>query len=567
MLHIPDDDASAGRQLTITADNWFAALNDGLKRCNSGPVGNISCMPTDDGSVEVRDYVSGKVFYLHPVSSDDPHSGPVTHIEIFGESDQEANDGAVSYRERLVYVPAGMSVTASEEIARDILTANMKPVPDEQLVVAVHVYDHRFNQRPVRPAVVSMAWQQWNPDEIIVDYPLSGNDTEDTGLAATYMLTQDHEAISSVENPVAGEPKDTVTDTSMSGGPSGEALARNRQSNCGKTQESKVTLLSVSQSSAVPQKESVPPREGERKTLPAVASVDGGVMWAFEELQQMYAIKEHDAAAAFIRDMLLQVIPSEACAVMLNTPGKDELYLAAEHGFSDLSAEKIRIPFVGGIVEAALRLGAVLNVEDPEDERFNAEVDLQGNFPVGNVLVAPVAFEGHTFGVIELFNREVEAPFSEEDSNVISYVAGAFAEFICNSLPNREADFTDREFRALLAESRKNSRERKKAAAKKRSLHASAGKVARKDAQKNKVHAGNGHSSDKKSGSSLKTVKSAAGKKKNSGKKAGLKQKTKPDASKSDSVRQIHNERSPKKAPKRTAAEKKAAGKTDSPKR
>ena len=548
MLHIPDDGpASAGRQLTITADNWFAALHDGLERCNGGPVGNISCVPTDDGSVEVRDYVSGRVFYLHPISTDDPQGGPSTHIEVFGERDQEANGGAVSYRERLVYVPAGMSVTASEEIARNILTANMKPVPDEQLVVAVHVYDHRFHQRPVRPALVSMAWQQWNPEEIIVDYPLSGNNSEDSGLAATYMLTRDHEAMSSVESPVAGEPNSTAADTCITGCPAENATARSEQLNCRKTQESKVTLLSVSQNSAVSKKDSTPPRDGERKTLPAVASVDGGVMWAFEELQQMYVLKEHDAAAAFIRDMLMQVIPSEACAVMLNTPGKDQLYLAAEHGFADLNSEEIRIPFVGGIVEASLRLGAVLNVEDPDDDRFNAEVDLQGSFPVGNVLVAPVAFEGHTFGVIELFNREVDAPFSEEDSNVLSYVAGAFAEFICNSLPNREADFTDREFKAILAESRKKDRQQKKAAAKNgRDPSRAVG-----DAKKKKI------SSVKKSDSAFKTTRSGHGKKKSIEKKTHTDEQSKSASPKSDSVRQIHTGSGPDKSSKDAAAGKK----------
>ena len=484
MFHIPDDGlASAGRQLTITADNWFAALNDGLARCNGTAVGNISCIPTDEGSVEVRDFVSGRVFYLHPFSPGETPGGLSTHIEIFGGSDEVASDGAVSYRERLVYVPSGMSVAASEAIARDVLEANMKPAADDQLVVAVHVYDHRFTDRPVRPALVRLAWQQWNPNNIIVDYPLSGDDDPETGLATSYLLTHTQEATAAVlDSGDTSADGVAITEKSETQGDTDDDDLNSKHRR--KTQGRKVTHLSLSENTAMAQVDEPNQSEGERKTLPAVAAVDGGVMFAFEQLQEMYTIKGHDDVAAFIRDTLIQAIPSEACAVLLNTPGKDELYVAAEEGFTDIQPEKVRISFVGGIVEAALRNGAVLNVSDPDDERFNVEVDLRGSFAVRNVLVSPVAFEGHTFGVIELYNREIDAEFDQEDANALSYVAGAFAEYVCNYLPSREPEFSDKEFAQLKAEAAQEAARRRKLNAEARAVALAA---AKRDARKKQL--------------------------------------------------------------------------------
>ncbi|MBN2529113.1 MAG: GAF domain-containing protein [Deltaproteobacteria bacterium] len=506
MFHIPDDGLGfSGRQLTITADNWFAALHDGLNRCSGSVVASISCNPTSDGSVEVRDAVSGRVFYLHPFSDVEKQDGPSAAIEIFGTRHNEADEGGITYREQLVRVPDWMTVTESRDVARDVLLAQVKPIDDEQLVVAVYVYNHKFEEHPLKPPLLRMSWEQWNPNRIIVDYPVHGEEDGDFESVGGSLRVGDDAAVSAAvldvgQLDITRSSADSRCSASVSFTGYAEQEFESATPCDSKSEKGEIEVTSLNGSLAserpVDNVCSGNSRDGERKVPDAVAGVDGGVMWAFEQLQRLYGTKQHDEAAQVILDTLMEGIPTEACAVMLNTPGRDELYIAAHRGFADVEPDTIRVPAMGGIVGATLRLGAVMRVEDPLDERFNARVDLRGTFEIGNVLVSPVAFEGHTFGVIQMFNREVNASFSDEDANIISYVAGAFAEFINHSLPCREAEFLDREFKRA-PDHPKSGRESAGTAKKKEKRAAEVKNTSKAAGQAGKQKQSDGKSSDR----------------------------------------------------------------------
>ena len=93
LFHIPEDGGdAAGTQLTIRAKSWFSALNYGLDSLGAKMAGNISCMPAENGAVEVRDYLSGRVFYLHPfdeIPANCMDASLSAHIELFDGTDCE----------------------------------------------------------------------------------------------------------------------------------------------------------------------------------------------------------------------------------------------------------------------------------------------------------------------------------------------------------------------------------------------------------------------------------------------------------------------------------------------
>ncbi|MBN2340907.1 MAG: GAF domain-containing protein [Deltaproteobacteria bacterium] len=428
-------------QVTVKAENWFAALRAGLKRYGLAPVSNVRCAPSTDGALEVRDFVSGRVFHIHPVSTDAGNSAPNATVELFGGRDVAADEGGVSYCERRICVPAQLTVAQCESIGKDVLRAHVKPTTDGQLVVSVQVYDHRFDDHPRRPAIVRLAWQQWRPDVLKVDYPAGGRMSESPEEADFFQASSEtFETTSKVD----------AFDMSRL------CVLPSRQTGEGISVSGKEASSSVSQLEASeivrPAARKADPARMERKRAArqrVIEGVDDGVMWAFEQMQHLYRKKEHDSAATFVCDTLLKAAPSEACAVLLTTPGKSELYVAAQTGFDDTWVKRVRVPMLGGIVGAALKSGAVMNVSDPADERFDARVDLRAPFEVDTVLVVPIAFEGHVFGVALLYNRLDDALFSQEDANVASYVAGVFAEYIQVSLPSREAEFQDKEFDGL----------------------------------------------------------------------------------------------------------------------
>lgn len=465
LFHIPEDGGvAAGTQLTIRAKSWFSALNYGLDSLGAKMVGNISCMPAGNGAVEVRDYVSGRVFHLYPfddVPANRTDAWLSTHIELFGGADRMATDGAVSVCERLIAVPPEMSLAECRDIARAVLDAHAADVTgkqldkedfnDDQLVIKVAVYDHRFTERPRKPALVLMEWRLWDAERFFVTYPLSGDPAEilhgDEIPAESIRMAEVTSAVAANPKLIGriGESENPQSPASRGGNEQARVQKKATDVNPELNQTNGVNQLANSSKGYALKNDDVDLRDSQPK-MSTAAGVDGGVLWAFEQLQQMYTIKSHDKAAEFIRDTVLAAIPSEACAVLLNSPGRDELYLAAEQGFSDVTLNGVRIPTIGGIAGATICMGAVVRVNDPGDDRLNPDLDLRGNFDVRTMLLAPMAYEGHNFGIIELFNRQTETSFTEEDANILSYVAGAFAEYVCNSLPSREAEFSDREF-------------------------------------------------------------------------------------------------------------------------
>lgn len=476
-------------QVTVKADNWFSALSASSQEEGSTALSNITCMPKENGEIEVKDFVSGRTYHLLQFSKDilsqNVANGEDDGIELFGSKDIVAQEGGVSYRERQIRVPAGVPIVHCEEIGHKVLVANQIARSDDQLVVVVNVYDHKFSKRPLRPALVRVTWQQWEPDAYKVEHPQVDAEEELLKSEATTVHPGDTIIVDlhpPADSPAAAEivelhpPVDAAppTDNVDSPPPLEDTepidlhpeMSVNRPNIEHNMQHHIVPIHKESAkkkslfSNAPKKMEKVNPKKGRQrqartksskvaKGQHSIASVDDAVVLAFEKMQDMYAVKNHDAAAVFVRDTLMDIACAKECLVMLTSPGKYELYIAAQKGFDEAMVAGLRVSMLTGIVGYTVKTGVVVNIIDASDERLNKDVDVHGQLPVTNLLCAPISFEGRIFGVIELMNPINTELFSQEQVNAVSYVAGALAEFIQVSLPCREADFHDREFELL----------------------------------------------------------------------------------------------------------------------
>lgn len=179
--------------------------------------------------------------------------------------------------------------------------------------------------------------------------------------------------------------------------------------------------------------------------------VEDKIVEAFERMQELFTLRDHDEVADFALRVSREFINCEAGSAMLITPGKYELYVAAAQGEVAGKIAGKRFSLTKGIVGFATRAGAVVTVSDPEnDPRFHGEFDALSGFMTRNVVCAPIQYEGRTIGAIELLNSPRETGFRQSEANVLSYIAGAVGEYIDTSLPSREADFSDKEFAEFL---------------------------------------------------------------------------------------------------------------------
>ncbi len=424
--------------------------------------------------------------------------------QLFFSCDKMSEDqSGVYFCERLIAVPPEVDSTQASRLAR-VYFEYLKTLGKKdgcKLLVSIQVFDHEFEHQSKRPAIAALTWREWNAEPARIEFPLNGGSSvrlsalpmvapESTGARASSMEPQadlDHEPLDLVPKtptpvPAAPVPIGTTPSTDT-----GIPMVTDRES----APPARVSTPPASESipparvSTPPASESIPPArvstppepeptpveppaKAEVKPAPAKRKrrkklstpppmmapdslgdphIEDKMVQAFERMQEIYEAKTHDAAAGFALNLAQDLLDCEAGSCMVISPGKYELYVAAATGDHSEQLLGSKLSLNDGIVGFATRNGTVINVSDPaNDSRFNSEVDASTGFTTRNIVCAPVQFEGRTIGALEMINSQRSDGFSQNDVNILSYVAGALAEYIDTSLPSRQADFTDKEF-------------------------------------------------------------------------------------------------------------------------
>ncbi len=391
--------------ITIIAENWYSALQDGLERfgVDGKVLSNLSCDVSAGGRVMVTDSVTKKVYTLAPVETRDDGEDtdePPPHTVFFLRDEAPEDGSGIYYRERLIAVDAAVSKETASDLALHYYEQlrSLKTQDDTKRFITVQVYDHAFEKRAARPAVAALTWREWRPDGPRIIYPLSGEEGVTFSKAAA----------------------EKGTDTEAA---SAEAATPN-----------------------------------------GAYDVSDRMVTAFERMQEIYTVRDHDQAAAVVLTLARELIPSDIGSCMLMSPGKYELYVAATEGPAAEVLKEQPLSLQRGILGFTARNSVVAVVTDPKnDDRFDEDFDNLADYQINTLIVAPVQYEGQLVGILELFNSAKDGGFNTNDANILSYIGTSFAEYVCTSLPSREADFTNKEFTALEMRRRAKMRMKTKA--------------------------------------------------------------------------------------------------------
>lgn len=133
---------------------------------------------------------------------------------------------------------------------------------------------------------------------------------------------------------------------------------------------------------------------------------------------------------------------TEQASILLIEPNTGELRFTASSNLSAGAMESVPVPMEGSLAGWVATHGEPVLVEDTRDEkRFFSQADQVFNFNTRNLLGVPMTARGRIIGVVEAINKVDDEPWTEDDVNTLSTLAGQAAIAIENARLFQQSDF------------------------------------------------------------------------------------------------------------------------------
>ncbi len=275
-------------------------------------------------------------------------SAPVTQVQMLHQrSEDPTPKNPLTYRERS-FVVQGVMTKSTLEAA---LFAELAKIKEEMAAakrgkfVNLALFDHRWQERPLRPPVATLQWKDWKGDPELAFAP--------------------------------------------------------------------------------------PPARASAPAPAAAAAHDDRLATAFEALQDLPFLSTAAEGLEFAVKLLGDLIPSQAVAACLYDINTDELRVVAAAGPGSAERKTQAIPVSAGLFGQGARAGdrALVFHDAQHEPEFDPGVDCAPGIEARGMLLRSLVQDGQLFGVMQLINR-VNGQFTNEDVNVINYVAERVADFV-----------------------------------------------------------------------------------------------------------------------------------------
>ena len=154
----------------------------------------------------------------------------------------------------------------------------------------------------------------------------------------------------------------------------------------------------------------------------------------FEEMmdraEEISGSKSPQSASKVALSLALEAVPAESGAVFIADMDRNELWFGAAAGPKASEVMKYRIRIGQGLAGFSVAAAVTLCVSDVhKDPRFCAEISQKAGYETHSLLCAPCEREGRVFAAIELINRRRGTTFSDDEVNVVNYLAYELATF------------------------------------------------------------------------------------------------------------------------------------------
>lgn len=142
-----------------------------------------------------------------------------------------------------------------------------------------------------------------------------------------------------------------------------------------------------------------------------------------------------------ITDVATQLTDTEAASILLLDKKTGELYFEAATGEKQAEIDRIVVPLENSIAGWVVRNTEPLVVDNIRtDKRHYQEIDKALEFETRSILGVPLQFKQETIGVLEVLNKQENAPFTGDDVYILNTLASQAAVAIENARLFEQSD-------------------------------------------------------------------------------------------------------------------------------
>ena len=151
----------------------------------------------------------------------------------------------------------------------------------------------------------------------------------------------------------------------------------------------------------------------------------------FEAAHRIFDIRDLKKASQFILDLALKTIHADSGSTLIADIDADDLYFAAARGPKADDVLSFRVPMGQGIVGFCAQEGVSLAISDVQkNPYFYAAISKSIGYDTKSILCSPAQHNGRVYGALELINKAGGTSFSNDEINVLNYLAHEFAEYL-----------------------------------------------------------------------------------------------------------------------------------------
>ena len=373
--------------------------------------------------------------------------------------EEPSPESPITYREVAYVVAPGVSRGSVEAL----LWASFRDISRElteregQKFVQLAIFDHKFDKRPERAPLGTLAWKDWRGNPVLT-FPLF----DGTARASVPAPSIKPVAVVSISSPLPPVPAAVAVPTPAAvSEPAPAPVVVAAAATAPSVQPAAPLVVAVTPSSlAAPEpksdaqaavipltREKLPSQPSSaRASKPRMAAVrrragEDLIGELFETMHDLHFMRGVADGAEFILAAVESIVPCDGVLIHVFDINTRQFVVVRAKGPGTMQVLLHRTPDTEPFFNAVMRRSGSVAIHDvASDPRvLGPRWDALGIKPE-RALCGPVRQGGRYLGLLEVVNPLGDAPFHQTEQNAIDYVCEQFAEFLANRPIVLEAD-------------------------------------------------------------------------------------------------------------------------------